>query len=73
MAVDSTLLDGGAGLVRVHEISDSMEKTTMRSAGDIAKLKQLQIDEETACNETKRLNVMQNIFGFRARRQSYKS
>ena len=32
MAVDPTLLDGGAGLVRVHEVSDSMEKTTMRSA-----------------------------------------
>ena len=73
MAVDPSLLSGGTGLVKSHEVSGDMEKTNMRSAQDAKDLHQFQTNLEMGCDAQKHQNVMQNIFGYRARKNTYKN
>lgn len=73
MPLDTSLLNGGSGLVKSHEIDGDQERTVMRSAEDISKLRQLQIDDELGCNRTARQNVVQNMFDFQVCSRVYRS
>jgi|TARA_R110000824_G_scaffold82694_1_gene207204 hypothetical protein len=71
MALDLSKLNNATGLVQTSDISSESERTVMRTAGDLKILNQLLIDSEISCNDSKRKNVMQNVFGFKAQRKRY--